>query len=83
MNRIFTIHMNQFLLYNMSIFSTILTPTLLQADSKFVADESTTESNFVFKFSFKLIAFGMDRDSYNLPASILLSASKAVHVVCE
>ena len=87
MNRIFTIHMNQLLLYNMSIFSTISTPTLLQADGKFVAGglyESTAESNFfilvvkyeiieyrvghifVFKFSFKLIAFGMDRDSFTV-----------------
>ena len=47
MNRIFTIHMNRLLLYNMSIFSTISTPTLLQADRKFVAGglyESTMES---------------------------------------
>ena len=103
MNRIFTIHMSQLLLYNMSIFSTISTPTLLQADGKFLAGglyESTAESNFfivvkyeiikyrvgrifVFKISLKLIAFGMDRDSYNPLASILPSASKAVHVVCE
>ena len=52
----------------MSIFSTISTPTLLQADGKFLAGglyESTMESNFFIVVKYEIIKYQVGHGSRN------------------